>query len=1027
MFFSRVRQQRVARPVVEGGNPQGGKTCDIRPSQFRMDGEFVPRFCAHLPSDLHEFARALPRQAGACSFGTVVHFDGAQGRALPQRLVDEGANHLQRLVAGHARRKTVVDQHVCTVRNDISARSATDAHNGQGLRVGESVHEAFGVTEGGDRGDDGGEGVDRIITSPGARGVRGFSLSADADAQGSVAAPFDVGGGGFAEERQIRLKPLGVGAGDSSQAVEARVDFLVIVEDPGDVSRRVREGAGRVECDGDSSEHVDASAPAEEAVFPPGAVGVGDVVGDGNGVEVAGDEDARGASLRGAREHGVSVAQDFQVVAGAQCTFHRVRDALFVAAFRGNVNEFSGEGNGVSHGEFVRGDVHGVHGVLSAVSSSLSAPRFPSQFALISGVKWCPSRRRTRSFLLAAPRPAPEVFMTLDSALEARVLRWMEDDVDEASRAQLAALLESAHTAAAGSAGDEASRRAADTALQELQSAFAAPLAFGTAGLRGAMGPGPGRMNRAVVICAAYGLSQVLREVVGERFRVVIGFDARHHSDEFARDTAAVVTAAGGEALIMPHPAPTPVLAYALRTYRADAGVMVTASHNPARDNGYKVYLGGRAVSDEGQNVQIVAPWDSRIYEAMRQAPPARAIPRATEGWATLPSSIVDEYVQQVAASVIALIEPAADSTQNSGEEHLTAATTHPPQPTPHVNDAAAPLSAKPSLHLVTTAMHGVGGAVLDEVLRAVGFTDIHPVQAQQDPDPDFPTVSFPNPEEPGALDAALAQARRLDADLVLANDPDADRCSAAVPDASVEGGWRQLSGDEIGALLGDFIASRYAGEASAVLANSIVSSRLLSRIAESAGVAHTTTLTGFKWIARTPRMVFGYEEAIGFCVFPQLVRDKDGISASALLASYAALLSENGSSVTHRLDELALEHGVYATAPLTIRVDDLTDIARMMERLRSQGVSSLAGSPVSTVVDLARGWQHLPATDGMLFVSDLGDRVIVRPSGTEPKLKCYCEVVVPVVDGDLAGARSLARERMGAVIADMRRALGVQ
>ena len=604
--------------------------------------------------------------------------------------------------------------------------------------------------------------------------------------------------------------------------------------------------------------------------------------------------------------------------------------------------------------------------------------------------------------------------MTLDSVLEARVLRWMEDDVDEASRAQLAALLESARTSAAGSAGDEASRRAADTALQELQSAFAAPLAFGTAGLRGAMGPGPGRMNRAVVICAAYGLSQVLREVVGERFRVVIGFDARHHSDEFARDTAAVVTAAGGEALIMPHPAPTPVLAYALRTYRADAGVMVTASHNPARDNGYKVYLGGRAVSDEGQNVQIVAPWDSRIYEAMRQAPPARAIPRATEGWATLPSSIVDEYVQQVAASVIALIEPSAQGTQ-SAQARL------------HVDDAAAPLSAKPSLRLVTTAMHGVGGAVLDEVLRAVGFTDIHPVQAQQDPDPDFPTVSFPNPEEPGALDAALAQARRLNADLVLANDPDADRCSAAVPDASVEGGWRQLLGDEIGALLGDFIASRYAGEASAVLANSIVSSRLLSRIAESAGVAHTTTLTGFKWIARTPRMVFGYEEAIGFCVFPQLVRDKDGISASALLASYAALLSENGSSVTHRLDELALEHGVYATAPLTIRVDDLTDIARMMGRLRSQGVSALAGSPVSTVVDLARGWQHLPATDGMLFVSDLGDRVIVRPSGTEPKLKCYCEVVVPVVDGDLAGVRSLARERMGAVIADMRRALGVQ
>ena len=464
----------------------------------------------------------------------------------------------------------------------------------------------------------------------------------------------------------------------------------------------------------------------------------------------------------------------------------------------------------------------------------------------------------------------------------------------------------------------------------------------------------------------------------------------------------------------MPHPAPTPVLAYALRTYRADAGVMVTASHNPARDNGYKVYLGGRAVSDEGQNVQIVAPWDSRIYEAMRQAPPARAIPRATEGWATLPSSIVDEYVQQVAASVIALIEPSAQGTQ-SAQARL------------HVDDAAAPLSAKPSLRLVTTAMHGVGGAVLDEVLRAVGFTDIHPVQAQQDPDPDFPTVSFPNPEEPGALDAALAQARRLNADLVLANDPDADRCSAAVPDASVEGGWRQLSGDEIGALLGDFIASRHAGEASTVLANSIVSSRLLSRIAESAGVAHTTTLTGFKWIARTPRMVFGYEEAIGFCVFPQLVRDKDGISASALLASYAALLSESGSSVTQRLDELALEHGVYATAPLTIRVDDLTDIARMMERLRSQRVSALAGSPVSTVVDLARGWQHLPATDGMLFVSDLGDRVIVRPSGTEPKLKCYCEVVVPVVDGDLAGVRSLARERMGAVIADMRRALGVQ
>ena len=542
---------------------------------------------------------------------------------------------------------------------------------------------------------------------------------------------------------------------------------------------------------------------------------------------------------------------------------------------------------------------------------------------------------------------------------------WIDDDPDPATAAEVAALLAQAKGGSEAAAADLADR-------------FSGTLEFGTAGLRGVMGGGPNRMNRAVVIRAAAGLTAWLKDRLGT-FTVVIGCDARHGSAQFARDTAAVVTAAGGRALLLPAARPTPVLAFAVRHLGADAGVMVTASHNPPQDNGYKVYLGGSAVGQDARGVQIVPPYDTQIAAKIAEVGAVAEVPLAESGWEQLGDEIRQAYLERVISLV--------------------------------------PFGRATKLRIVLTSMHGVGDSTMRAALEGAGFADVHVVREQAEPDPDFPTVAFPNPEEPGALDLALALARKVRADLVIANDPDADRCAAAIPTPE---GWVALSGDQVGWLLGEQAASVAAMSGKGVLACSIVSSRMLASIAESHGLQHRYTLTGFKWISRVPGLVFGYEEALGYCVDPEYVRDKDGISAGVRLAFLAAQLDDQNESIPALLDRLERRHGAHATSPLTIRVTDLSRISDVMAALRFAPPAALAGSPVVEFADLDEGWKDLPPTDGLFFLTAGGDRVVVRPSGTEPKLKCYLESIVPVGGGDLRAARAAAKVRVEAVKADL-------
>ncbi|NDK89176.1 phospho-sugar mutase [Gordonia desulfuricans] len=521
-----------------------------------------------------------------------------------------------------------------------------------------------------------------------------------------------------------------------------------------------------------------------------------------------------------------------------------------------------------------------------------------------------------------------------------RARDWLGHDPDPTTRDELAGLIADADRSRPG-------------ALAALADRFAGPLEFGTAGLRGPVGAGQSRMNVAVVTRATAGVARHLLDTVGADARVVVGCDARHGSSAFRDVALEVLSGAGLRALALPARLPTPVTAYAVRALDADAGVMITASHNPPADNGYKVYLGGRAADPDGRGVQIVPPADAQIAARIADAPPADAVPRSTEHVEPVADEVVEAYVSRMAS--------------------------HRRDPEPS------------RVRVVLTAMHGVGGATALRVLDAARITDVHVVAAQADPDPDFPTVAFPNPEEPGALDLALALAADVDADVVIALDPDADRCSVAIPQADRT--WRQLTGDELGALLGDQ-AARDDSRPGTTLACSIVSSRLLGRIAQAHGLRGVTTLTGFKWIARAPDLRFGYEEAIGYCTDPQAVRDKDGIGAAVRVVTLVEELAGRGVTLGGRLDELARQHGLHATAQLSIRVDDLSRIRDAMTRLRARPLTVLAGSAVIESVDLSVGSPDLPPTDGLMFRTAADDRVIIRPSGTEPKLKCYLEVV---------------------------------
>ncbi|MFL6155783.1 MAG: phospho-sugar mutase [Marmoricola sp.] len=541
--------------------------------------------------------------------------------------------------------------------------------------------------------------------------------------------------------------------------------------------------------------------------------------------------------------------------------------------------------------------------------------------------------------------------------LLARARAWAADDPDPQTRAELEALI-------ATGDGDELADR------------FRGTLEFGTAGLRGRLGAGPNRMNRVVVLRAAAGLAAYLvANGATAADSVVIGYDARHNSDVFARDTAEVMTGAGMRALLLPGPLPTPLLAYAIRALDCVAGVMVTASHNPPQDNGYKVYL--------GDGSQIVPPADAGIAACIEAVGPVSEIPRGTGG-TVLDASVTDQYVHRVAGLV---------------------------GPGPR------------DLRIVYTPLHGVGGETVRRVLDQAGFDVPHVPAAQEHPDADFPTVAFPNPEEPGAMDLAMALAAEVDADLVVANDPDADRCAVAVPGPH---GWQMLRGDEVGALLAQHLLSR---GTTGVYAQSIVSSSLLGSMAAAAGQPHVETLTGFKWIGRIPGLAFGYEEALGYCVDPGQVKDKDGVSALLLVCELAAAAKAAGRGLRDLLDDIAREHGLHATDQLSVRFTDLAEIPATMQRLRSAPPESLGGLAVLRVDDLAEGSADLPPTDGLRFVLADRARVIVRPSGTEPKVKCYLEVVIPVEPGAGDGvdaARISAAGRLDAIRADVAAAAGL-
>ncbi|PBC84708.1 MULTISPECIES: phospho-sugar mutase [unclassified Streptomyces] len=554
-----------------------------------------------------------------------------------------------------------------------------------------------------------------------------------------------------------------------------------------------------------------------------------------------------------------------------------------------------------------------------------------------------------------------------------RAQAWLAEDPDPETREELSKLIEAA-------AGD-------DLIAAELAARFAGTLQFGTAGLRGELGAGPMRMNRSVVIRAAAGLAAYLKAQGDGAGLVVIGYDARHKSADFARDTAAVMVGAGLRAAVLPRPLPTPVLAFAIRHLGAVAGVEVTASHNPPRDNGYKVYL--------GDGSQIVPPADGAIADRIAAVGPLAGVPRPEAGWETLDEAVLNAYL----ARTDAVLTP------------------------------GSPRDTK----VVYTPMHGVGRDTLVAAFARAGFPAPVVVAEQAEPDPDFPTVAFPNPEEPGAMDLAFATARdrAADADIVIANDPDADRCAVAVPDPAASDGWRMLRGDEVGALLAAHLVSK---RASGTFATTIVSSQLMSRIAAASSLPYEETLTGFKWLARVDGLRYAFEEALGYCVDPEGVRDKDGITAALLITELAAELKQTGRTLTDLLDDLALEFGLHATDQLSVRVEDLSLIAGAMRTLREQPPAALAGLAVTRADDLNRGTETLPPTDGLRYYLSgspeagiEGARVVVRPSGTEPKLKCYLEVVVPVASPEaLPEARTKAAAALASLKRDMAAAAGI-
>ena len=538
---------------------------------------------------------------------------------------------------------------------------------------------------------------------------------------------------------------------------------------------------------------------------------------------------------------------------------------------------------------------------------------------------------------------------------------WHAQDPDPETRTELEHLIDRA------TAGDPA-------ALADLHDRFDKRLEFGTAGLRGKIEAGSNRMNRVLVAQAAAGLAAYL-VARGGTPSVVIGYDGRKNSAVFATDTAELMAGAGVRAILLPRLLPTPVLAFAVRHFGTSAGVMVTASHNPAADNGYKVYLG-----DDDGGSQIVPPADAEIaaeIERIAATENVLQLPRDT-GYETADDSVVDAYI-----------------------------------------DATAALSTRPEhpVLFTYTAMHGVGWQTAHRVFLKAGLGIPAIVTEQIEPDATFPTVAFPNPEEPGALDLAFATADRAGTDLVIANDPDADRLAIGVRGAD---GWERLSGNEVGALLGWRAAERLGALGpEGTLAASIVSSPALRAVADSYRLEYVDTLTGFKWISRVPGLSYGFEEALGYLVDPGKVRDKDGISAAVDFLALAGELAASGTTIAqHRLD-FATKFGGFASAQLSIRVTDLDEITATMSRLRADLPVRIENAGVSRVDDFIDGFEGLPAGDILRFWLDDGSRVIVRPSGTEPKLKVYLDASSE--DGDADARLAAAKAKVAALEAGMR------
>ena len=477
---------------------------------------------------------------------------------------------------------------------------------------------------------------------------------------------------------------------------------------------------------------------------------------------------------------------------------------------------------------------------------------------------------------------------------------------------------------------------------------FGSRIGFGTAGLRGLIGAGPNRMNRVLVSQAAAGIAKYLKDNFDDP-SVVIGYDARKNSNVFAKDSAEIFAGFGIRAFLFPELAATPLVAYAVRNLGASAGVMVTASHNPPGDNGYKVY--------DHTGSQIISPMDAEIAKHIDEFAKSGLVTELarSDSFLEVPPSVRAGYAQSVSGLL---------------NKH----------------------SGRKDIKIVYSAMHGVGASFIEEIFKLSGLTSPTQVLSQQQPDGKFPTVVFPNPEEPGAMDESMATATKHNADLVLVNDPDADRLAVAFKRA--DGSYQQLTGDQLGLILGEEMAARASREGlTGSLACSIVSSSALGKVAEHYGFGFEQTLTGFKWVSRVPNLIFGYEEALGYCVDWNQVRDKDGLSAAVIVADIASALASQGYTLGDQLEKLMQRYGYFSTGQISIRVTDLSVISNIMQNLRANPPAEIAGV-AAQFQDLNQKSGDLPATDALKFTLDDGRTVIVRPSGTEPKLKCYLQAV---------------------------------